>query len=277
VERSSNEVAWLRLAGRIVPGAVPAVFGEDKARHMFTMEYYPPEEFPVWKTRLAGGTIEPDFAADAGRTLARIHAATAGRADIAAAFANDTLFLALRLDPFFLHVARKHPDIAKEIRALADGIATARIALMQGDISPKNILRGPRGPVFLDAETACYGDPAFDLAFCLTQLLLKCVWHPQWTQLYLQCFSAMATAYCAGVVWEAPSALDERTARLLPALLLARIDGKSPVEYLTEDEKKNFVRGWAVPMLKEHPGSLDAIPGRWASALAKALPQRVHR
>ena len=51
---------------------------------------------------------------------------------------------------------------------------------MHGDVSPKNILVGWKGPVFLDAETTCYGDPAFDLAFCLTHLLLKCVWHPEW-------------------------------------------------------------------------------------------------
>ena len=48
-------------------------------------------------------------------------------------------------------------------------------ALVHGDVSPKNILVGPAGPVFLDAECAWYGDPAFDLAFCLNHLLLKCL------------------------------------------------------------------------------------------------------
>src|SRR5690606_32164072 len=112
----------------------------------------------------------------------------------------------------------------------ANGIAKARIALMQGDISPKNILMRDSGPVFLDAETACYGDPVFDLSFCLNHLLLKCVWHPEHRQGYLDSFRALKNAYLARTDWEDRDGLEGRAAQLLAALLLARIDGKSPVE-----------------------------------------------
>jgi 5-methylthioribose kinase len=268
LQRSSTEVAWLKLARTIVPDAVPAILGEDKARHIFAMEYLPPEKFPVWKGELAAGRIDAEFARDVGRTLARIHAATAGRVDIAMAFANDEQFLALRMEPFFLYAASKHPEIAAEIRTLSDGVAAARIALMQGDISPKNILCGPNGPVFLDAETACYGDPAFDLAFCLNHLLLKCVWHPEWREGYLASFAALAAEYHEGVTWEEPVAVESRAAHLLPALLLARVDGRSPAEYLDNDCKKGFVRAVAIALLREKIPTLDAIAQRWAHAIA---------
>jgi aminoglycoside phosphotransferase (APT) family kinase protein len=270
-ERAASEVNWLTLAAQIVPDSVPAVLGEDRARHMFAMAYLPPEEFPVWKARLADGHIEPAFAALVGTTLARFHAATAGRPEIALAFANDPQFLALRLDPFLLHVARTHGELAPELQALADGIAQSRIALMHGDVSPKNILSGPHGPVFLDAETTCYGDPAFDLAFCLNQLLLKCVWHPKLTGAYLQSFTALTDAYLDGVDWEEPRGPEARAARLLPALLLARIDGKSPVEYLTDDREKDFVRSLSRTMLHERSDSLAAISETWAAAVSKTF------
>ena len=31
----------------------------------------------------------------------------------------------------------------------------------------------------------------FDLAFCINHLLLKCVWHPQYTEQYLASFRAL--------------------------------------------------------------------------------------
>ena len=258
-ERAAAEVAWLKLVAGIEPSRVPKILGEDRERHMFAMEYLPPWNHPVWKAELAAGRIDVAFAAAAGAALARIHAATAGRADVAAAFANDAQFRALRLDPYLLFTAERHGGLGHAIRDEAERIAGTRIALMQGDISPKNILCGPKGPVFLDAETACYGDPAFDLAFCLNHFLLKAVWQPQWTSVYAHSFAAMRDAYLAGVTWEKPSAIDGRTARLLPMLFLARVDGKSPVEYLTDDGDQAFVRGAALQMIVEPPMNLVVL------------------
>ncbi len=268
-ERSASEVAWMKLAAGAVPGCVPEILGEDRARHMFAMEFFPAETCPVWKSLLASGQADAQFATRTGTTIARVHASTAGRPRLAEAFANDSQFHALRLEPYFLHMAAKHPDLAPRIRALADEIAAARIALMHGDVSPKNILSGPDGPIFLDAETACYGDPAFDLAFCLNHLLLKCVWHPQWAEAYLRSFEALKNAYLEVVDWETPPTVDARSARLLPALLLARIDGKSPVEYLTTEHERNFVRRAAKALLTSDPMTLDVVAAEWADAVRK--------
>lgn len=262
-ERAAAEVAWIRLVAAIEPNWVPRILGEDRTHHLFAMEYFPPQKYPLWKGELAAGRIDHAFAASVGTALARIHAATAGRPEIAATFANDAQFHALRLEPYLLFTAERHRDLGAAIRATVDAIAKSRIALMQGDISPKNILCGPRGPVFLDAETACYGDPAFDLAFCLNHFLLKCVWRPHWIQRYAQSFAALSNAYAAGVNWESPSGIAGRTARLLPMLFLARVDGKSPVEYLTAEADKAFVRKQARAMIADPPASLDELARRY--------------
>jgi aminoglycoside phosphotransferase (APT) family kinase protein len=138
---------------------------------------------------------------------------------------------------------------------------------VHGDVSPKNILIGPHGPIFLDAECAWYGDPAFDLAFCLNHLLLKCLWTPPAADAFLHAFDVLAKAYLAGVSWEPQGALEARTARLLPGLLLARVDGKSPVEYLTAATAKEAVRRVARALLAEPTERLYGMRTAWAREL----------
>lgn len=267
-ERSHAEVAWMKLVGGINPDWVPMILGEDRPRHVFAMEYLPPPAYPVWKGELASGHSDPSFAAAVGERLSRIHADTAGREDLARDFHNHVQFHALRIDAYLLHTAAKHPDVADVIRAMARQLGVARIALMHGDVSPKNILAGPEGPVFLDAETCSYGDPAFDLAFCLNHLLLKGVWHPEYASDYARAFAALKQAYLAGVRWESHSGLERRAAGFLAAFLLARIDGKSPAEYLNDEASKAFVRNFAKSLLKDSVGHLDVILERFTDALS---------
>ena len=265
-ERARAEIDWFKLAGKIQPGAAPKIMGEDAAHYMFAMEYLPPENHKLWKAELLVGHADTTFAAQVGAGLAEVHAATAGKANLAAGFAHQVQFFALRISPYLLTAAVRNPDVAPIIQEMADDLGAARIALMHGDVSPKNILIGPDGPVFLDAETACYGDPAFDLAFCLNHLLLKYVRTPD--AAYLESFHALKDAYLAGVVWEAPSALETRTAHLLAALLLARMDGKSPVEYITDPAQKGLVREATKRFLKSGESSLAKMVDTWDGAIS---------
>ncbi len=267
VERNAHEVAWMKTAAAIVPEAVPDVLGHDAEAGLFVMAYLDPAQYPTWKDELRDGRVEPAMAQEVGRRIARIHAGTAGDPQVATRFANDELFRAIRLEPYLETAARRHPDRAAALAALAETTAATKRALVHGDVSPKNILLGPRGPVFIDAECAWYGDPAFDLAFCLNHFLLKCLWRPAFTEAYLDCFSAMAGAYGTGVTWEPPEALEARTARLLPGLFLARIDGKSPVEYLTAEDDKARVRRVARALLADPVDTLAAVGAAWAEEL----------
>jgi aminoglycoside phosphotransferase (APT) family kinase protein len=266
VERNRWEVEWMRVAAAIVPGAVPEVLGEDRATGSFAMAYLSPDDHPVWKTLLAQGRVDLATAARVGDTLGRIHAATADRPEVAARFPTHEIFFAIRLEPYLVATGRAHPDLAAQFAALVETTARTRCVLVHGDFSPKNILIGPTGPVILDAECAWYGDPAFDLAFVLNHLLLKGAWHPPWRPRYVAALAEVARAYFAHVAWEPADALEARTARLLPGMLLARIDGKSPVEYLTESRDKDAVRAFARALLLAPVARLEEIAARWVEA-----------
>ena len=267
VARNRFEWAWFRTAGRICPEAVPPLVGEDAGRGLFVMGYLDPARYPLWKEELRQGRAEPAFAASVGARLARIHAATAADPELARAFATDDNFWAIRLEPYLIATARRHPDRAAELEGLARATAATKLALVHGDVSPKNILAGPDGPVFLDAECAWWGDPAFDLAFCLNHLLLKCLWTPSAAARFLASFDRLAETYLAAVRWEPRADLEGRAARLLPGLFLARIDGKSPVEYVTEERDKDRVRRVARRFLAEPADRLATIRGAWAAEL----------
>ena len=259
VARNHWEVEWMRVAGSIVPSAVPEILGEDPEAGAFAMAFLPPDRYPVWKGLLSDGAGTVAMAAQVGDTLGRIHAATADRPDLAARFPTDELFYAIRLEPYLVTAARSHADLADRLLALVTTTAGTKRVLVHGDFSPKNILVGPDGPVILDAECAWYGDPAFDLAFVLNHLLLKGVWRPQWRAAYAAMSAALRDAYRVHVAWEPWPALDARAARLLPGLLLARIDGKSPVEYLTDDRARDLVRGFARQHLLHPAPTLEQL------------------
>jgi aminoglycoside phosphotransferase (APT) family kinase protein len=274
IERNAYEAAWMRRAAAIVPAAVPTLLGQDGEAGVLVMAYLPQDRYRAWKADLLAGRAEPEIAAAVGAALAKIHAGTAHEPAVAAAFPTDRIFHDIRLEPYLEATARAHPDRAEALHRLVEVTAATKVALVHGDISPKNILVGPEGPVFLDAECAWYGDPAFDVAFCLNHLLLKCLATPAATAGFLGCFDALAEAYLGGVAWEPAAALEARAAHLLPGLLLGRVDGKSPVEYLTDEADKESVRQAARRLLASPVERLGAVWAAWRQQLAKggALP-----
>jgi 5-methylthioribose kinase len=269
VERNQFEMEWMRTARAIEPDFVPRVIGHDPQSGTFAMEYLRPETHPVWKAQLRDGDIDPGVAAEVARRIVAVHAATASDPSIAQRFATDAIFHAIRLEPYLLATAARHPDRALELGRLASVTAATKLALVHGDVSPKNILVVHSWPILLDAECALHGDPAFDLAFCLNHMLLKCLWRPQWRARYLECFEALATTYCALVTWEPPEALEARTAKLLPGLFLGRVDGKSPVEYVTDESDKDRVRRVARELLLHPVERVAGIRDAWRKELER--------
>lgn len=268
VERNDYEVAWFEYVHHIAPEAVPEVLAHNPQLGMFAMPYLEPESHPLWKDELRAGRADPAFAAKVGAVLGRIHASTAGDPAVAEAFPTDAIFHAIRLEPYLEATARAHPDVGDALMALSRVTGETHHALVHGDVSPKNILVGGQGPVLLDAECAWYGDPAFDLAFCLNHLVLKCLWVPAAAERFLASFEALGQTYL-GVTQGVLAGVEARAARLLPGLMLARVDGKSPVEYLTGDEDKERVRRAARALLVDPPVSLSDIRIAWSREISK--------
>lgn len=263
IGRNAYEAAWMREAARVVPEAVPALLGQDEEAGVLAMDFLPPEQFSLWKKQLRQGRADPETAADVGDRLVRIHSAGAKTPDLRERFATDDIFYDIRLEPYLVATASAHPDRKDALQRLVETTRSTKLTLVHGDVSPKNILIGEAGPVFLDAECAWFGDPAFDLAFCLNHFFLKSVWVPQGEPAYLACFDAMVERYLKGVDWEGPDDLEARTAALLPGLMLGRIDGKSPVEYLVDDNDKNRVRAFAKARLQAPPTRLAELRASW--------------
>lgn len=268
VERSRYEVAWYRVANEKVPGSAPRILAYDDKAMLCVMEYLDPQTHSLWKSALRDGRADRKQATHAGAILGRIHAEAAKDNAAKAQFPRRDIFQAIRLEPYLEATAAKHPDLQEQLFSLSRRTAATCLTMIHGDVSPKNILLGPKGPVFLDAECACIGDPAFDIAFCLNHFLLKCLWAPQSKGDFLACFDAMSSHYLAEVDWEASDALEARAASLLPGLFLARVDGKSPVEYITNEEDREKVRRSARALLFDPPARLSDVADAWAKELA---------
>ena len=267
VERNHAEAEWLRVAAALAPQSVPRILGEDVQSGALAMEYLSPALHPVWKAQLRDGNIQTETAAAVARSIAAIHAGTAERADLAGRFANDHIFYPIRLEPYLLATGARNPDCAARLAQLAETTARNKCALVHGDLSPKNILVAKQGPILLDAECAWYGDPAFDLAFCLNHMLLKCLWRPQWREQYLACFDALASTYLARVTWEPCAAIEARVVHLLPGLFLGRVDGRSPAEYLTDEGDRQRVRRVARRFLLHPVERLAELRDAWNTEL----------
>ena len=260
LERNHYEIAWLRRAGSIVPGSAPKVIAEDRAHGIALLEYLPPSDYTLWKSDLLAGRADPELPLRLADTLGRIHAATLNDATAAAEFPTDHLIDALRFDPYLRTLAARYPALADSILATMEASRSTHLALVHGDVSPKNILVSVRDghPVILDAECAWYGDPAFDAAFCLNHLVLKSIHLPA----LRPTLAAQAGEFFRVWIGHFPpplrSGIEARVAALLPCLMLARVDGKSPVEYLDEATRQ-IVRDLAIPLIQQPHGTFSTV------------------
>jgi hypothetical protein len=242
VSRNAEEVRWLRTARAWTREEVAEVIAHDEAAGVAVLRWYDPARWHNWKTQLLSGGVDLRIADALGRTLGTIARKAASQPELAASFANDALFDALRIDPFFRHIRGRYPRLDELIHQLE----TDRATLVHGDFSPKNVLTDAAGAILiLDAETATWGSPGFDPGYLLAHLLLKYehLGNPALVDAAARFWSAYQRE-TDGVF----AAIDLQTSRTLVGMLLARIDGKSPVEYLGEPAR-NGLREFAVGLL----------------------------
>ena len=262
LERIWTECAALRMLGDILPaGSVPVILFEDRDNYLFAMTCAPPESV-TWKSLLMDGHLDPAIATNLGTILGTIHAASPAHPITNTTLADTTLFTELRIDPYYRTTAKRHPAIAPQIESLIADMnrPPADRTLVLGDFSPKNILVHNDGLILLDFECAHAGDPAFDLGFFLTHLLLKAM-RAETERIvsfenYLDLTVAFWPAYLERRSNESfdPDPLIRRACLHTAACCLSRVDGKSPVEYLDE-EMKCICRGFAHAVLTREPAS----------------------
>lgn len=263
--RCAAEAEWLRLASTVGIN-VPTVLAELPEHSATVMSWIDTDSGTTWKQQLLDGVIDAEFAAAVGRDIVAVHRATAGDARVAARFENPEAFDALRLEPYFEHSISKNPQVADELAAVVEQQRTARIALVHGDVTPKNIMVDAR-PVILDAEVATYGDPAFDAALCCTHLLLKSALRPQHLADYLQAMASFSDTWFAEATWEPRAALESRVGRLIGAILIARVDGKSPADYLVGHPGREIAREAGRRLISGEEAPFEHVTHTWREAI----------
>ena len=274
VERIWREVEVLQICGELlqtqthgqIEAGVPHVLWEDRDNYCYAMTAAPTEH-KTWKELLLTGNIDEQLAVACGRMLGQLHALSWRNPGIAARLDDRTYFDQLRLDPYYRHVARVHGDLAPAIQNLIDSVWNHRLCLVHGDFSPKNLLVWPGHVMLIDFEVGHYGDPAFDLGFFLTHLVLKSVWagdrRPAFLGLAHHFWQTYRGTITPAVAPDELEALEQRTLCNLAGCMLARVDGKSPVDYLSEDQRRRVrttAQAWIASSPRTWQVAMAAIP-----------------
>ena len=267
ISRNRFELAYLRCVSKFLPDAVPDVLFSNAEHGYFAMEFLS-DDFANWKDLLLSGDCKTEHATIAGNVLGTIHRHTWNDQNIRADFESTENFHQLRIEPYLLTTAERHPDLSTWIRAEASRLRNTRLCLVHGDYSPKNMMFSGERLVVIDCEVAWYGDPVFDIAFLLNHLLLKALHLDEHRE---QCFAL------AHATWKAyrdalgethiVSDLAPTLPTLLPILMLARVDGKSPAEYLDDEQKRQTLRDFIYRTMIQSPKNVTVLINNWQETL----------
>ena len=278
-ERSRIHREWrvMRALGDVLPaGRLPELLFQDTRRFLYAMRAAPAGSAD-WKARLLAGECSPTTARLAGATLGLIVRGTWGRPEFRQPFSDRAAFNQLRTDPYYRTVALRHPRLAGPVTDWIAESAARRAALVHGDWSPKNLLVSRGQLVCIDFECAHFGDPSYDAGFLLNHLVLKAFHRPALAASY---FRLAHIAFCWTLGMLPRGALDwfeASSMRHLAFLMLARIDGKSPAEYLQAETVRSAVRRLAIDLIATRPATLDGtldLAGRALTAYSGADPIR---
>jgi tRNA A-37 threonylcarbamoyl transferase component Bud32 len=222
--RISREAAAMRWAEGVSGLRVPRLLCEDAEDFTIAMEAAPAGA-EMWKTQLFRGEFRSEIARAAGVALRAMITASWNGAEAQRVFGDQAVFDELRIDPYYRHTAAQCPEAGGYIGRLMERSDLRRVSVVHGDWSPKNLLVNGGEVWVIDWEVVHYGDPSFDVAFLLNHLLMKSIAMPR----HRLALKELAGAFVDGLAtdWAVTAALEH-----LPALLLARVEGKSPAEYL---------------------------------------------
>lgn len=218
---------------------VPKILYADDQETLYAMEDIPGA---LWKQVLLDGQVDSDIASALGRFLARVHRMGSERPHWIHPFDDKSLFYELRISPYFEFLQQRYPAWHDDLASVIGPMMESAVALVHGDFSPKNILLRPLNedrvqPVVLDWEVTHVGHPSFDIGFMVNHLLLKAI-HAADAAPYVQAAQRFYAAYFDAVEIFPEMAYRDITMRTVGALMWARIDGKSPVEYLRVEERE---------------------------------------
>ncbi len=270
-ERVHREALAMRWLARLAPaGATVRLVFEDHENHVIAMEaVHEPHE--NWKSMLLAGRLEREHVRQFGTLLGTIHRrGHAAGPDLATAFEDRSFFESLRLEPYYRTAAERNPEAADFLDRLMTETRATRLTFVHGDYSPKNILVHDGHLFLLDYEVAHLGDPAFDLGFAFAHLLSKAHHLPARRAAFLEAAGWFWRAYrdAAGEIPKL-AGCSARAARHGLGCLLARVDGRSPLEYLTPAERDRQ-RAVVLCLIASPPAAPPELFAQFGKSLAAA-------
>jgi len=267
LERVWRELeVMLELQQMLPDGVVPRVLFEDRENYLFAMEAIAADH-KVWKAELLDARFATEIARELGGYLSAIHRRSFLQEQYRNQWGDWEIFDQLRIDPFYRFIVKSHPEIREWVDQLIREMSAHRLCLVLADFSPKNILITDQQIHLVDFETAHFGDPAFDLGFFLSHLLLKAIYFQSRGMHCIELADVFWNAYLHSESVEplvtGPEAaqmeepqIGQRTIGHLAACMLARVDGKSTVDYLSDSSQQDQVRSFALSLILDPPASI---------------------
>ena len=266
--RIHREALGMRWLSELAPPAtVPALAFEDHDQHLLAMEAVP-QPHRNWKTMLLGGGLDMDHVRQFGHLLGTIHRRGSDRhTEVATIFDDRSVFESLRIEPYYRYTASQLPASARFMADLIAAVYGRRVTLVHGDYSPKNILVHAGRLVLLDHEVIHFGDPAFDLGFSLAHLLSKAHHAGSHRQAFISAARIYWETYRESLgdpAWVGD--LEAHTVRNTLGCLLARVAGRSPLEYLSRSERERQ-RDVVLDMMRQTPQCMSDLFVRFIDGL----------
>lgn len=241
--RAITEALGIEILHSITPHNVPELVDVDPNQFTLTMKRSP-RSYLVWKAELLEGNISCQVGAELGRILATWHNFGFGNPEVQAKFPANNLFEQLRIWPFYRVIQDKYPDFHERIGLMISEIENEKLTLVHGDFSPKNILvNGQDETIVLDFEVMHVGNPVFDLGFLLAHLVCKAMRADN--KIEKDAFRDTAQAFLKAYEAQSRNPISESLPNHVAIIALARVDGISPVNYLTitkQEELRSAMR-----------------------------------
>ncbi len=257
--RIKFEYLWLKHCQNILKRNIPNTYEFNNKKKYIVMEYLKTSQYKTLKQLYFNKIININTIRSISKHLYKIHSSSSNYKTKKTFEGNYKNFYDLRLDPYFNEVGRVYPKYKGYIKKINENYIKHSNTLVHGDFSPKNILVGKNKIIYLDAECCNFGDPVFDLVFFTNHLLIKSIFFKDKSQEFIKLYISFYKEYLSNLSTKNFNSYIDRIIKMTPIMLLSRVDGKSPVEYINKVKIKNIIRKKSFLLLDSKISSLNDI------------------
>ena len=257
--RIKFEYLWLKHCQNILKRNIPNTYEFNDKKKYIVMEYLKTSQYKTLKQLYFKRIININTIKLISKHLYKIHSNSSNYKTKKTFEGNYKNFYDLRLDPYFNEVGRVYPKYKEYIKKINENYIKNSSTLVHGDFSPKNILVDKNKIIYLDAECCNFGDPVFDLVFFTNHLLIKSIFLRDKSQEFIKLYLSFYKEYLSNLSTKNFNSYIDRIIKMTPIMLLSRIDGKSPVEYIVKENIKNIIRKKSFLLLDGKINSLNDI------------------